>query len=182
VADGGCDSRSYWQSQFQQNQSAAEIGRGLSARRANAIPDCRDSKLFLRGTNMKRSKSIVAASFAVVALFLSAQSAQAQELRLQAPLTGATRASGQAKFEQKGTRMKFNVQIEDATRNANFGVVVRRGTLIVYRGVVRTDGFGRGVIDIDNTEGDVVPAMKALDAVIVNSGTTRYLTGSLQQR
>jgi hypothetical protein len=75
---------------------------------------------------MKRSKSIVAASFAVVALFLSAQSAQAQELRLQARLTGATRASGQAKFEQKGTRMKFNVQIEDATRNANFGVVVRR--------------------------------------------------------
>lgn len=131
---------------------------------------------------MIRSSSVIAAGLAIVALFASANAAQAQEVRLQTRLTGATRASGQAKFEQKVTRMKFNVEIQDATPNANFGVVVRRGTLIVYRGSIRTDAFGRGVIDIDNTEGDVVPAMQALDTVIVNSGTTRYLTGTLQRR
>lgn len=131
---------------------------------------------------MHRIHHFVATSIAVFTLFCSVQSAQAQETRLQARLTGTTLASGQAKFEQKGTRMKFNVQIEDAARNANYGVVVRRGTLIVYRGAIRTDGFGRGVIDIDNTEGDVVPQMRSQDTVVVNSGTSRFLTGTLQPR
>ncbi len=121
---------------------------------------------------MTRTKSLLAAGMAIVALLASAQAIQAQEVRLETRLTGATRASGQARFEQKGTRMKFNVQIEDAAANTTYGVLVKRGSLIVYRGAIRTDALRRGVIDIDNTEGDVVPRMQASDTVVVNLGTT----------
>ncbi len=131
---------------------------------------------------MIRTKSLLAAGMAIVALFASVQVIQAQEVRLETRLTGATRASGQARFEQKGTRMKFNVEIEDAAANTTYGVLVRRGTLVVYRGSIRTNAFRRGVIDIDNTEGEVVPQMQASDTVIVNQGTTRFLSGALLRR
>ena len=131
---------------------------------------------------MIRTKFLLAAGMAIVALFASAQAVQAQEVRLETRLSGTTRASGNAKFEQKGTRMKFNVEIEDAAANTTYGVIVKRGSLIVYRGSIRTSALRRGVIDIDNTEGDVVPRMLASDSVIVNLGTTRFLSGTLLPR
>ena len=131
---------------------------------------------------MIRTKSLLAAGMAIVALLASAQAIQSQEVRLEARLSGSTRASGQARFEQKGTRMKFNVELEDAAANTTYGVVVKRGTLIVYRGSISTNALRRGVIDIDNTEGDVVPRMLASDTVIVNLGTTRFLGGTLLPR
>lgn len=126
--------------------------------------------------------TLILSALALGTLLASTEGVSAQSLRLETRLTGTTRASGTAKFERRDARMKFNVQIEDAPVSAGFGVVVRRGTQIVYRGVLRTSALGRGVIDIDNTEGDIVPAMRSGDLVIVNFGQTRLLTGTLRPR
>jgi hypothetical protein len=127
---------------------------------------------------MFQTKSILLAGLALAALFVSNGAAQAQEIRLETRLTGTTLASGKARFEQRSTRMKFDVEIQDARANTSYGVIVRRGTSVIYQGTIRTDAFGRGKIDLDTTNGHVVPRIQRLDTIAVNLGTTRILGGT----
>jgi len=96
------------------------------------------------------------ASIALVALSLVALTAPSwaggNELRLRAELSAPAAAgdiSGKAKFEDKGDRAKFSVEIEGLVPGDSFDVMV--GGVVV--GIIDVDAFGRGNLDFDTTAG-----------------------------
>lgn len=118
-----------------------------------------------------------------VALMLTPGDANAQRVRLEARLTGPTLASGQAKFEQRGARRKYNVELEDAARNTLYKVTIRRGTRTINGGSFRTNRFGRGGIDLDTAEGDAVNlVLRVGDRVEIRRGSRVIVSGAMRSR
>ncbi len=122
------------------------------------------------------------ATLLFIAMLFSTDQAVAQRTRLEARLGGPTLASGKAKFEQRGRRMKYNVELEDALRNTTYTVVIKRGASSMNGGAIRTNRFGFGEIDLDTTEGDQLRQLREGDVVQILIGNRVVVSGRLRAR
>ena len=129
---------------------------------------------------MTNLAKIVALIF--LAMCFSPNQTVAQRTRLEARLGGPTLASGKAKFEQRGNRMKYNVELEDALRNTNYSVIIKRGTSSMNGGKIRTNRFGSGEIDLDTTEGDQLKQLREGDVIQIWQGNRVVVSGRLRSR
>jgi hypothetical protein len=103
--------------------------------------------------------------------------AQSSRIRLQARLTPTAdfrNVQSAARFEKEvkngAARLKFNVQVTRAGGLAGAtltAVVTRPDGAIVHVASFTVNQFGRGVVDQDTTEGDIVPDMSAGDVVSI---------------
>lgn len=127
-------------------------------------------------SSLIRSLMLVAVAFASVGF---AQQASAQEVRLEARLTGTSLASGKATFRQKGTTIRLSVEIEDAAPNTAMTITVRRGTRVLPIGSFTTDAFGFADL---NRSGANATVLRRGDVVIVRAGTTTVVSGTVASR
>jgi hypothetical protein len=127
------------------------------------------SILFQKAEETMFSRRNFVAAFAALALVLTVTNvSQAQQRgKLQANLTGSTLASGKAKYENRGNRQKFSVEIEDAKPNASYRIEVRSATGLVFRAVVTTNALGAFDLNRDTILGQSVPAITAGNNVTV---------------
>lgn len=109
-------------------------------------------------------------------------SAEAQRIELEARMGANDSIQAQAKYEQRGARRKFNLELEDATPMAVYGVRIMRGAQIIDWGLIRANRFGFAEIDIDTFEGDNVPTLQAGDRVEIWFNRQRILAGVLENR
>lgn len=116
-----------------------------------------------------------------VLLFLC-QACEGQRVRLEVRMGPNDQAQAKARFEQRGNRIKFNVELEDAAANTNFQVTVNRGGTLVFSRSLRTNGVGFGEIDLDNTEGDRLPVMASGDLVTIRAANGQQMQGRLRSR
>jgi hypothetical protein len=61
-----------------------------------------------------------------------------------------------AKYEERGTRRKFNFELEKAAARQTYTVTATTNGKTVTMGTFVANGLGRGIIDIDTREGDFV--------------------------
>lgn len=96
------------------------------------------------------------------------------QVRLQARLAGAgTPASGKARFEARGSRMKLSVEVEDFIGAPGVASVDINGT--VYTLQINAAGFGD--LNLDTENGQSVPNLSGGGTVVVTLGTER-ISGS----
>ena len=121
----------------------------------------------------------------VMLLLMLAQSTEAQTMiRLEAQMEGKAEAKAHARFIKRGTRMKFNVEVEEDTPVRGGTVysvfVLRREKQIVFEGFIKTDDFGFGEIDLDTREGDRVSQLRVGDIVAISAANGASLTGVMR--
>lgn len=97
----------------------------------------------------------------------------------------ATRLSGVkavARYEERGSRRKFNFQLELGTPG-QVGTVtaIAANGATVTMGTFTVDSLRRGIIDIDNTEGDNVADLNVGSTITLSIGGNSY-TGTLSIR
>lgn len=119
---------------------------------------------------MNRMKLVFGGVVAVVALAALPNFAHAQQARLEARLTATAAeplASGKARFEMRGNRIRFTTQVEDV-RTAT-AVQVRVNNVVVGQVAI---AFGGADLNLDSQLGHVVPILRAGDIVTVYNMTT----------
>jgi hypothetical protein len=109
-------------------------------------------------------------------------SADAQRIRLETRMGANDSIQAQAKYEQRGARRKFNLELEDASPIAVYGVRIMRGTNLIEWDLIRANRFGFAEIDIDTFEGDAVPTLQAGDMVEIWFNRQRILAGVLENQ
>lgn len=130
----------------------------------------------------RKATHVLAILGLVLSVFVLPQAnanAQTGTVRMQARLAGVKAV---AKYEERGTRRKFNFQLELATPGqvgtvtavAANGKTVRMGTFTV-------DALRRGIIDIDTTEGDSVADLNVGSLITLRINGKVY-RGTLQIR
>ena len=109
----------------------------------------------------------------VVALFALPEQVEAQRNRLEARVSGNSRASGKAKYESRGrkNRQKFSLEIEDAAANAQMVVQLRRNGRIIVVGSFKTNQFGFADFNLDTDLGHHVVGMESGDEIQVRHST-----------
>ncbi|MEZ6136396.1 MAG: hypothetical protein R3C53_15990 [Pirellulaceae bacterium] len=112
-------------------------------------------------------RKIIATTACMLLLSVASVSHAQQRVKLEANLSGNTLASGKAKFESRGNRQKFSVEIEDAAANTRYRVDVRNSAGLVFRAVMRTNALGGFDLNRDTLLGQSVPSISAGDRVIV---------------
>ena len=119
--------------------------------------------------------------FVIPVLFcLLGDSAEAQRIRLETRMGANDAIQAKAKYEQRNGRRKFNVELEDALPNRTYGVMIRRRGRVIDSAVFKTNQLGVGEIDVDTTEGDIVPQLQAGDVVQIWFNRRRILAGTLR--
>ena len=94
------------------------------------------------------------------------------EVRMESP---TSQASGTAKFEQRGSRMKFSVEVEDV--NGTDVVITAGGQSFD----LHLDGSGFGDLNRDTRNGQSVPSLKEGDEVVVWLGGQVLMRGNLER-
>lgn len=118
-------------------------------------------------------RNFVAALAAFTLLLTAANVSYAQQrVKLEARLSGNTLASGKAKFENRGNRQKFSVEIEDARPNTAYQVDISNAAGRVFRAVVTTNALGGFDLNRDTLLGQSVPSISRGDAVAVSVAST----------
>lgn len=124
---------------------------------------------------------LVIASLAFAVLSAVAAPAQAQDrVRLAGRFTGI---KARCSYEQRTSlqRYKFNLQLELATPGQIGAATATTAQGVFDLGSFTVDATGRGVIDIDSNEGDLVPALAAGNVITLHYGGRTY-TANLQPR
>ena len=106
------------------------------------------------------------------------------EARLRTNLSGAAiqgkTPSGHADFRSEaGGRSRFNVEVEDVNlpQGTVLTVTIQSGSTTTQVGSIKLSQFGGGELELNSQDGDMVPAAKAMDIVIVSNGATPILAG-----
>ena len=115
----------------------------------------------------------------VFASFSFTEQASAQEVRLEARLTGSSLASGKATFRQKGRTVRLSVEIEDASRNTDMVITAIRGDQVLNIGSFTTDAFGFADL---NRAGASATVLRPGDIVEVRAGATLVVSGTVRAR
>ncbi len=122
---------------------------------------------------------------AVALLAIPAQSTFAQGGGNDTRVRMATRLSGVkavARYEERGSRRKFNFQLELATPGQVGTVTAVAGSgATVTMGTFTVDALRRGTIDIDTTEGNGVADLNAGSRITLSIGGNSY-SGTLAVR
>ena len=144
---------------------------------------------------VKRNRMYACLSIVAVALVLvvsqSAMSGESKE-RFEAELSSLDNGidplvSGTARSESRGSRLKFNVEVEDIGSVGEGGIlqVVVGGGLVGSMTVAKNpDGILVGRIDLDTVDGDVVPGPfgDGVDVEIQLADGTPILAGSFSSK
>lgn len=136
-------------------------------------------------TNAFRFLSLLTFAVAFALVSMPAQEAYGQSggggtrVRMAGRLAGVKAV---ARYEERGTRRKFNFQLELATPGqvGTVTAVAANGSTVTM-GTFTVDALRRGIIDIDNTEGDNVADLNAGSVVTLTIGGNTY-TGTLTVR
>ncbi len=115
----------------------------------------------------------------VFASFSFAEQASAQEVRLEARLTGSSLASGKATFRQKGRTIRLSVEVEDAASNTAMVITARRGDQVLNIGSITTNSFGFADL---NRAGTNATVLRPGDIVEVRAGATLVVSGTIRAR
>ena len=133
--------------------------------------------------SIKATRILALLSLVLSALVVPQQTADAKgggsSVRMIARLAGVKAV---AKYEERGTRLKFNFQLELGTPGqvGSVTAVAANGST-VEMGTFTVDALRRGIIDIDNTEGDSVPDLNVGSLITLKINGNTY-TGTLQLR
>lgn len=93
--------------------------------------------------------------------------------------TRFTGVNAKAKFETKGTKSKFEFEIERSTPGATGSVSVKTSAGTSQVGTFTVNSLGRAEVELESEHGDVVPALVAGDTVSFTLGANSY-SGTLK--
>ncbi len=127
------------------------------------------------------SLAVVAIATLFAATETFAQGGGGDRTRLQTRMR-AGRMQATAKFEERGSRMKFNFQLELGTPGDQVTVIANGSVSNLVLGTPVVNSLGRAIIDIDNTEGDNVTRLVAGDVISVQINGATVMSGTLQAR
>ena len=133
-------------------------------------------------TSTRRWQAAFLLTFAAGALLLPDHVWAASRVRLEARLTGNTRASGQARYEQRGRRLKLSIEVEDAARGVQVQMVARRRSQTMILANTRTNNFGFVDFNRDTLRGQFVPILQPGDVIEVRTASGVLVRGTLQAR
>ena len=106
-------------------------------------------------------------------------SATTSEIRILADLNPAPSAAGmaadgRADYRERGSSMRLNVEIEDATPNSTFTIEVSGEPI----STITTNSFGIAELELNTNDGQVVPKVLRGDLVQIFQGSELVLSGS----
>lgn len=127
------------------------------------------------------SLAIVAIASLFAAAETFAQGGGSDRIRLEARMGGGGMKSV-AKFEERGSRLKFNFQLELGTPGTQVTVIANGSVSNLVLGTPVVNSLGRAIIDIDNTEGDNVTRLVAGDVISVQINGATVMSGTLRRR
>jgi plastocyanin len=118
-------------------------------------------------------------SLLIFGIIIQNASATTSEIRILAdlnpPPSGAgIAADGRADYRERGSSMRLNVEIEDATPNSTFTIEVS-GELI---STITTNSFGIAELELNTNDGQVVPKVLRGDLIQIFQGSELVLGGS----
>ena len=118
-------------------------------------------------------------SLLILGIIVQNASATTSEIRILADLNPAPSAAGiaadgRADYRERGSSMRLNVEIEDATPNSTFTIEVS-GELI---STITTNSFGIAELELNTNDGQVVPKVLRGDLVQIFQGSELVLAGS----
>src|SRR3712207_6437394 len=91
-----------------------------------------------------------------------------------APSAAGIAADGRADYRERGSSMRLNVEIEDATPNSTFAVEVSGEPI----STITTNSFGIAELELNTNDGQVVPKVLRGDLVQIFQGSELVLSGS----
>src|ERR671915_2582933 len=90
------------------------------------------------------------------------------------PSTAGIAADGRADYRERGSSMRLNVEIEDATPNSTFTIEVSGEPI----STITTNSFGIAELELNTNDGQVVPKVLRGDLVQIFQGSELVLSGS----
>jgi plastocyanin len=118
-------------------------------------------------------------SLLIFGIIVQNASATTSEIRILAdlnppPSTAGIAADGRADYRERGSSMRLNVEIEDATPNSTFTIEVSGEPI----STVTTNSFGIAELELNTNDGQVVPKVLRGDLVQIFQGPELVLGGS----
>ncbi len=106
----------------------------------------------------------------------NASATTSSEIRMLADLNPANggMADGRADYRERGSSMRLNVEIEDATPNSTFTIEVSGEPI----STIMTNSFGIAELELNTNDGQVVPKVLRGDLVQIFQGSELVLSGS----
>ncbi len=134
--------------------------------------------MFAKSTRILTLLSLVLSAFVIPQQTVDAQGGE-NTVRMIARLAGVKAV---AKYEERGSRLKFNFQLELGTPGqvGSVTAVAADGSTVAM-GTFTVDALRRGIIDIDTTEGDAVPDLNVGSVITLRINGNTY-RGTLQLR
>jgi plastocyanin len=118
-------------------------------------------------------------SLLIFGIIVHTASATISEIRILADLNpppGAAgiAADGRADYRERGSSLRLNVEIEDATPNSTFTIEVSGEPI----STITTNSFGIAELELNTNDGQVVPKVLRGDLVQIFQGSELVLSGS----
>ena len=118
-------------------------------------------------------------SLLILGIIVQNASATTSEIRILADLNPAPSAAGiaadgRADYRERGSSMRLNVEIEDATPNSTFTIEVSGEPI----STITTNSFGIAELELNTNDGQVVPKVLRGDLVQIFQGSELVLAGS----
>ena len=104
-------------------------------------------------------------------------SSTSSEIRMLAdlnPTNGGIAADGHADYRERGNSMRLNVEVEDVSPNTTFTVEISGNTL----GTITTNSLGTAELELNTSDGQIVPKALRGDLVQIFQGTDLVLSGA----
>ena len=119
-------------------------------------------------------------SLLIFGIIVQTTSATTSEIRILADLNtppsaaGIAAADGRADYRERGSSLRLNVEIEDATPNSTFTIEVSGEPI----STITTNSFGIAELELNTNDGQVVPKVLRGDLVQIFQGSELVLSGS----
>src|SRR5919106_1600259 len=118
-------------------------------------------------------------SLLILGIIVQNASATTSEIRILAdlnppPSTAGIAADGRADYRERGSSMRLNVEIEDATPNSTFTIEVSGEPI----STITTNSFGIAELKLNTNDGQIVPKVLRGELVQIFQGSELVLSGS----
>ena len=118
-------------------------------------------------------------SLLIFGIIVQNASATTSEIRILAdlnppPSAAGIAADGRADYRERGSSLRLNVEIEDATTNSTFAIEVSGEPI----STIMTNSFGIAELELNTNDGQVVPKVLRGDLVQIFQGSELVLSGS----
>ena len=122
---------------------------------------------------------MIVMSLLIFGIIVQTTSATTSEIRILAdlnppPSAAGIAADGRADYRERGSSLRLNVEIEDATPNSTFTIEVSGEPI----STITTNSFGISELELNTNDGQVVPKVLRGDLVQIFQGSELVLSGS----